>query len=149
MDEPILAAVDDSDSASAVLERAVSLATATDSPLHVLTVVEPRGNRLAFGIEEVDDLNTAASALTEHVADANRSVELQAEVRRGRPDDEILAYAAEIDASLLVVGRQGTAGLPRALLGSTADRLARLSPIPVVIVPAADLEGASQSDRSS
>ncbi|WP_255168840.1 universal stress protein [Natrononativus amylolyticus] len=149
MDETILVAVDDSDSANDVLERAMAFAAATGGDLHVLTVVEPRRSRLAFGISEVDDLNTATASLADHVAEAydGYSVDVHAEVRRGRPAAEILSHADEIGATLLVVGRHGTTGLPRALLGSTADRLTRLSRVPVVLVPGPDADDEGEPRR--
>jgi len=42
--------------------------------------------------------------------------------------------ADKIDASMIVMGSQGRTGLPHLLLGSKAERIAQLSPVPVTIV---------------
>jgi len=55
------------------------------------------------------------------------------EVRVGRPADKIAEVAQEFQADLIVVGEHGhTAGL-RGILGSTAEYLARSSPVPVLL----------------
>jgi nucleotide-binding universal stress UspA family protein len=43
--------------------------------------------------------------------------------------------AAERDADLIVVGRQGVTGLGRRLLGGVTERLCHLSEVPVLVVP--------------
>ena len=46
----------------------------------------------------------------------------------------ILEVAEKLEAIMIVVGSQGRTGLPHLLLGSKAERVAQLSPIPVTIV---------------
>ncbi len=53
----------------------------------------------------------------------------------GAPVDTILRVADEVDASLVVVGRQGSGKRPELLLGSTAHQIAEHSPRPVLVVP--------------
>jgi len=50
----------------------------------------------------------------------------------GVPWEEILATAERIGAGLIVLGTHGRRGLPRALLGSVAEKVVRLSPVPVL-----------------
>ena len=52
----------------------------------------------------------------------------------GIPVTRILEVAEEVDAQLIVMGSQGRTGLPHMLLGSKAEKVAQLSPIPVTIV---------------
>ena len=52
----------------------------------------------------------------------------------GIPYDEILAAAARIDASLIVLGTHGRTGLDRILFGSTAERVVRSASCPVLTV---------------
>lgn len=61
-------------------------------------------------------------------------------VRDGLPHDEILATAAENGCDLIVIATHGHTGWKHAMLGSTAERLVRLSPVPVLTlrVPPAD-----------
>ena len=53
----------------------------------------------------------------------------------GSPVDTILRVAGDVDASLVVVGRQGSGKRPELLLGSTAHQIAENSPCPVLVVP--------------
>ncbi len=55
-------------------------------------------------------------------------------VRTGSPVREILGVIEASAIDLLVVGSHGLSGLPLFLLGSVAERLARLSPVPVLVV---------------
>ncbi len=55
-------------------------------------------------------------------------------IRRGHAAEEILEEAEEHDYDLVVVGSRGRRGITRFLMGSTAARLARYCPSPVLIV---------------
>jgi nucleotide-binding universal stress UspA family protein len=47
---------------------------------------------------------------------------------------EVAAYAAEVAASLVVVGTSAPTGVTAVLLGSVADEIMRRSTVPVLIV---------------
>jgi nucleotide-binding universal stress UspA family protein len=53
----------------------------------------------------------------------------------GNPAATILAELERGHHDLLVVGTHGRTGLPHLLLGSVAEKLVRLSPVPVLAVP--------------
>ena len=53
---------------------------------------------------------------------------------RGIPYEEILKFAAEKGISLIVIGTHGRKGLDRVLFGSTAERVVRNAPCPVLTV---------------
>jgi universal stress protein A len=52
----------------------------------------------------------------------------------GIPYEEIIRTAREIDASLIVVGTHGRTGLDHIIFGSTAERVVRNSPCPVLSI---------------
>lgn len=52
----------------------------------------------------------------------------------GLPATRILEVCEKIGAQLIVVGSRGRTGLARAMLGSTAEIVARLAPVPVALV---------------
>ena len=58
------------------------------------------------------------------------------EVRRRHPvsADAIVLYADEVDADLIVMGTHGRSGFDRLTLGSTAERVLRLAPCPVLTI---------------
>lgn len=52
----------------------------------------------------------------------------------GLPVNRILEVAKKIHARMIIMGSQGRTGLSHVLLGSKAEQVMRLSPIPVTIV---------------
>lgn len=63
-------------------------------------------------------------------------------VRSGTPWLEIVRYAHERQAEMVVAGTHGTTGFQPLTLGGTASRLAILSPRPVMLVGAKTSNGA-------
>jgi len=135
MYETIVVATDGSEQARATVDHAAELAKSVDATLHVVTVVETRGNPMKFGIDDVAQLNQAATELVEEVEDIYGDVDIHGEVRRGNPTEVLLDYTAGVDADLLMVGQSGADRIEAAILGSTTDRLARLTEVPLTIVP--------------
>lgn len=56
-------------------------------------------------------------------------------IKPGREEDEILKFANEECADLIVIGTHGKTGLLHVLLGSVAEKVIRLSSIPVFVIP--------------
>jgi hypothetical protein len=56
-------------------------------------------------------------------------------LRRGIPSQQINSVAADCRADLVVLGSYGRTGLTHIALGSTAERVVRGAPYPVLIVP--------------
>ncbi|WP_290813083.1 universal stress protein [Halovivax sp.] len=137
MYDAILAATDGSERAEAALAHAIELGAATGATVHVVTVVETSDNPMKFSTAEVDELNRTAEEIVDEIVAAydGQDVEIRGDVRRGRPAEALLTYADEADVDLIVVGERGADGVSGALLGSTADRLARTADVPVTIVP--------------
>ncbi len=55
-------------------------------------------------------------------------------IRVGHPYEEICKLARELDVDLIVLGSRGNTGLKRVFLGSTAERVVRFAPCPVLVV---------------
>lgn len=145
--ETILAAVDFSRAARRAFAQARFLARERGASLFVLHVVD------APGIEEMADLTgTPAEKLRERLGherrrrldeflrdldDGGEPVELQPIVSWGRPFEEIVRRARSLAVNLIVIGSSGhSADLERALFGSTAEKVLRAAPCPVLCVPA-------------
>ena len=60
----------------------------------------------------------------------------------GRPFDEIVKLAREIEADLIVLPTRGYSGLKHVLLGSTAERVVRHAPCPVLVLRGAKYRSA-------
>lgn len=63
-----------------------------------------------------------------------RGVTTTSEIRWGRPSDTLVETAVRLKASMIVVGTHGRSALEKLLIGSTAERVLRLSPVPVLTV---------------
>jgi nucleotide-binding universal stress UspA family protein len=117
----ILVPVDGKPSAAA-LRPAVKLAQICRSRGVFLHVVP--------GPPPPDDPVTAAAARRFEAVDLRSS-------RRtvtGDPAAEILKQAAAEDVDLIAMATHGRKGLPRALLGSVAERVIRASPVPMLVL---------------
>jgi nucleotide-binding universal stress UspA family protein len=74
-----------------------------------------------------------------HLKDVARkySIELRREnihALKGRPFEEICRFARDRDIDLIVTSTRGNTGLKHLALGSTAERVVRYSPCPVLVV---------------
>ena len=65
---------------------------------------------------------------------AERGIAVHTRIETGIPSEQVLAAAAAEDADLIIVGTAGKTGLAHVLLGSTAERIIRTSPCPVLAV---------------
>jgi nucleotide-binding universal stress UspA family protein len=136
-----LVPVDFSESSLRALRHAVGLAEESGGGLTIVHVVAADYGWLDIGREQYRDLDKAlqkqAAAELHALADANvpRNVPADLEVRIGRPAEEIVAAASESKSDLIVLSTRGLTGLDRYLIGSVAERVARLAPCPVYLMP--------------
>ncbi|KTG19456.1 universal stress protein [Haloferax profundi] len=137
MFDHILVPTDGSTHAERAAEYAVDLASTYGAALHVLYVVDVRVTHTdsASG----DDEETRGEGAVSSVADlaAARDVPVETEIRVGLPAETIVDYGKERNVDLVVMGTHGTSGLERYLVGSVAERVVRLSDVPVMCVPPA------------
>lgn len=117
-----------------------ALGAGTD--VHVVSVVDyvslPGGlTKAPAGAPDIlaSDAETELRVADEIATAAGRRITTR--VLRGPVVSEILKYAQEIGATLILVGTHGRKGVARAVLGSTCESLVRQSEIPVLTVRAA------------
>jgi nucleotide-binding universal stress UspA family protein len=136
----ILVPVDFSDSSARALRHAAKRAAESGGSLIIVYVVPADYGWLGIGREELRGLDRSlqrqAADRLRTFADENVSDELapELEVRVGQPAEEILAAARESKCDSIVLSTRGLTGLDRYLIGSVADRVARLAPCPVVLL---------------
>ncbi|MGJ8685969.1 MAG: universal stress protein [Spongiibacteraceae bacterium] len=121
----IIAAVDFSDEADQVLERASGMAKHHQAELHILHVEEPLN--LAYGGDIPMDFSGIQEQLhaqaTENIQRAGERFGVAVEQQHivtGRPDAQIHALAESLEADLIIIGSHGRKGLAL-LLGSNAN----------------------------
>lgn len=151
MYDRILLAVDGSDEARHAAKRGLELATILDATVDVLHVVPRKSLRLTRTTDEETRLRERGeSALSEIEALAGElDHPIETHVSEGDPAARIGEYAAERNADLIVIGRQGLTGLGRRLLGGVTERVLQRSDVPVFVVPDADrdVEGITEYTR--
>lgn len=149
----ILIATDGSEYADHALDFMLRFPFPRDSRMTVLTVVDD----IPMLPAEMDALDETQS---EALETANKRLRDEAEelvqregkrlredgwpgdtmVRAGKPIDQVLRVAEEIDADLIVLGSHGMSRAKRFLLGSVSDRVLQSAPCSVLIVKKKDGE---------
>lgn len=144
----ILCPVDFSPYSKEALRVASDLAMRFDGTLSILHVIPPipvsavPGAATAFNVAEyqqqlVGDNTAALTALVSEVLPLSLSemrARSQTIVLHGEPAFEIVRYAQEIRATLIVLATRGLTGWDHVLFGSVAERVVRLSPCPVLTI---------------
>jgi nucleotide-binding universal stress UspA family protein len=135
----ILLATDFSRWARRAEDYACALACSWRASLTVLSVAEfPPGLNPAYAVNQqylADLLKQVSSQLVDLKGRAERrGIAVTTRVATGIPSEEVLTVARAEDSDLLVVGTRGTTGLAHILLGSTAERVVRGAPCPVLTV---------------
>lgn len=69
-----------------------------------------------------------------------RGVEMRSIIKQGDAWRSVIAAAEEVGADLIVMGTHGRRGLPRALLGSVAEKVVRTAHCPVLTVHKDDVQ---------
>ncbi len=137
----MLFATDFSACADRAMGYALSLAGAWKADLSVVTVLELYpGMDPDYTVNKMylDHLRAEANrqlvAVQERAKAAGQPITTRIEV--GIPSQALQTVAQTIGADLLVVGTHGRTGLDHVLVGSTAERVVRVSPCPVLAVKA-------------
>lgn len=128
--ERILVATDLSARGDRAIERAFLMAGEAGAEVTCLTVPGEEEAGVAAMVETVRD------RLTSHLASevVSRGVAHRIEVRLGRPHQEILRLAAEIDPAVIAMGMHREEGVLDLFRGTTLARVARGGVWPVLLV---------------
>jgi nucleotide-binding universal stress UspA family protein len=142
----ILLATDGSQSAHAAVEFLLGFPLPKNTTITVTTVIKEVLPMEA--VERLSDEHRAgfeaarsaaereANTLLDREVQALRAagIEAQAELRTGRPAEEIVRLAGDLGADLIVVGSHGLSGPKRFMLGSVSDRVYEYSSCSVLVV---------------
>ncbi|MDH4348706.1 MAG: universal stress protein [Gemmatimonadota bacterium] len=134
----LVVATDFTPGASRALRRAARLPLARGarvSLVHVSPSAFPAITRRKLYAETVRLLDqTRREFLTEAAEAGQPELRVATAVPRGRPFLEIIRHARKKKADLIVLGRHGRRRVGNLLAGSTAQRVARHSDVPVLLV---------------
>ncbi len=136
----ILIATDGSEYTKNAVEYGIDLAKNTEAKLYAIYVIDTA----AFASIPMDAawesmyelLKQEGDEATKYVADRAEAEGLSVErlTIEGHPAEEIIKYADKNSVNLIVMGTLGKSGLDRFLLGSVAEKVVRISKIPVLVV---------------
>ena len=152
----ILCATDGSHGSATAEAYACVLAQCWGAALTVMSVLEfPPGMNPDYAVNRLylDELmKEVTTKLTDLKARAvSLGIPVQSYVATGIPSEEVSAIARTQGAELIVVGTRGKTGLEHILLGSTAERIIRMAPCPVLTVPMVKrrVDGSSSTEKPS
>jgi nucleotide-binding universal stress UspA family protein len=149
MYERILIAVDGSETSQRALAEALALAKVHRSQLRIVHAVDIASlylaeaqyagtERLEAALVEAGKRILAEAAATAGKAGLPADTRLvEIETLQGRVADVIVQEARAWQAALIVVGTHGRRGLSHLFLGSVAEGVVRIAPVPVLLIRAA------------
>lgn len=137
MYDTILVPTDGSESADRAVDHGLFLAEQSGATMLAMYVVDTsRYGEPALSSSElvIQDLEERGDALVDDVAEraAEAGIEAETIVCHGRPDEAIVAHAADVDADLLVMGYQGHSHEMEGHMGSVVNRVIRSTDRPVL-----------------
>jgi universal stress protein A len=137
----ILVPTDFSPASRKSFSYALRFAKALGSKVTLLHVIEPPASLTLAGLptsaalseKELADAAAGLSTLVDE-ADAAGVPDAKSLVRTGVATHEIVEAAKDLDVDLIVIATHGYTGWKYFAIGSTAERVARAAPCPVLVV---------------
>jgi universal stress protein A len=137
----ILVPTDFSPASSKSLSYALRFAQGPNSEITLLHVLEPETpltlaawrTTPAFSEQELADAEEGLRTLADSAKTAGGTV-AKSILRTGVATQEIVEAAKELDVDLIVIATHGFTGWKHFAIGSTAERVARAAPCPVLVV---------------
>lgn len=138
----ILFATDFSESSDYAFQYAFALAKKFDARLLLMHVINEPVDLRGFYVPHIsfekleEEIEEGAKKMMEkfcrtHIHDFANYETL---IVPGIPYDEVIKKASENSADLIVLGTHGRTGLDHVLFGSTAEKIVRKSPVPVMTI---------------
>jgi len=142
MYDRIVLPVDGSDEAKRAARLGLELARTLGATVDVLHVVDRKALALARTADEKRRLRERGEAALEEIESLASELDqpVATTLLEGAPAARITEYAADRDADLVVVGRQGRTGLGKRLLGGVTEQVLSGGETPVLVVPGLDRE---------
>ena len=132
-----LVPIDGSEGSNAAIDEALDLAQEVGAQVTFAFVRKPPSSLLGYPYYErllSTELGRARATIDAATSKALQiGVDAQSEILEGDPVDEILSFADNDGADLIVMGSRGRGALAGALLGSVSSGVAQHASVPVLI----------------
>lgn len=144
----ILVPIDFSEFSKNALKYAIPFAKQFRASVDLLYVVEPAIYPADFSFGQVgfpnveEELRKRGTEELETLMkkEIGRRLPARFSVRTGKPFYEINQYAKEEDVDLIIIATHGHSGVEHILFGSTAEKVVRKAPCPVLVVRSGEKE---------
>ncbi|MBI3004102.1 MAG: universal stress protein [Ignavibacteriales bacterium] len=144
----ILVPIDFSEFSKNALKYAIPFARQFEASVDLLYVVEPAIYPADFSFGQVgfpnveEELRKRGTEELETLMkkEIGRRLPARFSVRTGKPFYEINQYATEEDIDLIIIATHGHSGMEHILFGSTAEKVVRKAPCPVLVVRSGEKE---------
>lgn len=142
----VLVATDGSEAADRAVDYAAGLAKRKKADLLVVNVVGGYGlpekamlqltrSEQAWLKEFLESLSAETLTKARERARAAGADQIHLESQAGDVAQSVIAIAKEKAADVIVVGKRGAGLVERLLLGSVSEKVVRLAPLPVIVIP--------------
>lgn len=138
----ILVPIDFSEHSKSALKYAIPFAQQFKASIDLIYVVEPTIYPADFSFGQIgfpnveEELRARGSDELEKLIlkEISGKVTARKNVRTGKPFYEINQYAQEENIDLIIIATHGHSGMEHILFGSTAEKVVRKAPCPVLVV---------------
>lgn len=145
----IVIATDGSENSRKAISCGIKIAKLSGATVYIIHVVDT--------LSVVSDLWTAGKEMIHEMmirdgkkilSEARKTIEdsgvkVKDVLLDGHPGEEIIRFAENNNMDLIVVGTLGATGLEKFLMGSVAEKVVRLSKVPVLVVRSCNSENSS------
>jgi nucleotide-binding universal stress UspA family protein len=136
----ILVPIDFSDYSKSALKYAQEFSKYFSAEIVLIYVVEPMVYPPDFSMGQIAiptidiELDKRAKEELEKLArnEINPDTKFQIVIKTGKPYVEIIQTASELDVDLIIIATHGHSGVEHILFGSTAEKVVRKAPCPVL-----------------
>jgi len=140
MYENILIATDGSEKSKGSVSKGLDLSESLGAHVHAMYVVETEATYIltvGLGDDKMEEYEEYGEEVVTDIVDraADRGLDGTGVVQTGNVAAEIVEYAENNDMDLIVMGKQGRGAINK-YIGSTAEKVARMSDVPVTIIGA-------------
>ncbi|MBM7557701.1 universal stress protein [Halanaerobacter jeridensis] len=131
--DDILLPIDFSDSTNQILDIVEKMNVPSEK-ITLISIIE-RSDSLEELKEKKEKVKSKLEQVQAKLVAQDIDIKYEIEVRHGEPADNIVEIAEEKENNLIIMPTRGQGSIKELLIGSTAEQVAKKSPIPVLLVP--------------
>ncbi|MBN1302745.1 MAG: universal stress protein [Melioribacteraceae bacterium] len=138
----ILVPIDFSDYSKNALRYSTGFAKKFSAKMYLIYIIEPTIYPADFSMGQIAvpsadvDVSKRAQEELQNLAktEFDSSIEVEIIIKSGKPFYEIIDTASELDIDLIIIATHGHTGVEHLLFGSTAEKVVRKAPCPVLSI---------------